>query len=458
MTSSSADRLQSALYIVGAGPGDPDLLTLKAYRLIAQADVILFADSLIPEEILQIARPDAEIIRTADQSLEQIVPLMVARVRSQYSVVRLHSGDPCLYSAVQEQLEAIAAAQNPDETIPVEIVPGISAYQLAAARLQVELTIPELVQTVILSRISGRTQVPEAEELSSLAAHRASLCLYLSAKHVQRAQVQLMQHYAADTPVAICYRLGWEDERIWLVPLGEMAAVTAREGLVRTTMYVVSEALRGIGSSTSSVTSSTISSTTNSVTSSTTNSVTNSLIGQRRSRLYNPDYPRLFREEVNLVIQALAIADQSIIWEMLRYAAHESSVAAVKTQPALARYAIDWGRKGDLGCVATVAGEPVGAAWLRLWTGEDRGFGFVAAEIPELAIAVLPDYRGRGIGTRLLNQVLTMAKDQFTAVSLSVRSDNPVVKLYERVGFARVDDSEVVNRADGSSFSMVRQL
>jgi ribosomal protein S18 acetylase RimI-like enzyme len=298
------------------------------------------------------------------------------------------------------------------------------------------------VQTVILSRISGRTQVPEAEELSSLAAHRASLCLYLSAKHVQRAQAQLMQHYAADTPVAICYRLGWEDERIWLVPLCEMAALTAREGLVRTTMYVVSEALRGVGSI--------------------PNSIAGSAIGQsiekRRSRLYNPDYPRLFREEVNLVIQALAIADQSIIWEMLRYAAHESSVAAVKTQPALARYAIDWGRKGDLGCVATVAGEPVGAAWLRLWTGEDRGFGFVAAEIPELAIAVLPDYRGRGIGTRLLNQVLTMAKDQFTAVSLSVRSDNPVVKLYERVGFARVDDSEVVNRTDGSSFSMVRQL
>jgi precorrin-4/cobalt-precorrin-4 C11-methyltransferase len=438
MTSSSADRLQSALYIVGAGPGDPDLLTLKAYRLIAQADVILFADSLIPEEILQIARPDAEIIRTADQALEQIVPLMVARVRSQHSVVRLHSGDPCLYSAVQEQLEAIAAAQNPDETIPVEIVPGISAYQLAAARLQVELTIPELVQTVILSRISGRTQMPEAEELSSLAAHRASLCLYLSAKHVQRAQVQLMQHYAADTPVAICYRLGWEDERIWLVPLGEMAAVTAREGLVRTTMYVVSEALRGIGS--------------------VTNSVTGSAIEKRRSRLYNPNYPRLFREEVNLVIQKLAIADQAIIWEMLRYAAHESSVAAVKEQPALARYAIDWGRVGDIGYVATVAGKPVGAAWLRLWTGEERGFGFVAAEIPELAIAVLPDYRGRGIGTRLLNQVLTMAKDQFTAVSLSVRSDNPVVQLYERMGFVRVDNSEVVNSTGGSSFSMVCQI
>ncbi len=230
--------LAPAVYIVGAGPGDPDLLTLRAHKLLAQADVILFADSLVPAPILQGVRPDAELIPTADQTLEDMVPLMVARVRSGKSVVRLHSGDPSLYGAVQEQMQALWEAE-----IPFEVVPGISAFQLAAARLRVELTVPELVQSIILTRISGRTQVPEAEELGSLAAHHASLCLYLSARHVAAAQVKLLQHYPATTPVAICFRLGWEDEKIRLVPLTDMAAVTIAENLIRTTLYVISPAL-----------------------------------------------------------------------------------------------------------------------------------------------------------------------------------------------------------------------
>jgi precorrin-4/cobalt-precorrin-4 C11-methyltransferase len=120
--------------------------------------------------------------------------------------------------------------------IPFEIVPGVSAFQLAAARLQVELTIPKLVQTIILTRASGRTQVPEAEALASLAAHRASLCLYLSARHVEQAQADLLAHYPADTPVAVCYRLGWPDEQIWLGSLAEMAALTRQAGLERTVL------------------------------------------------------------------------------------------------------------------------------------------------------------------------------------------------------------------------------
>lgn len=246
------------VYIVGAGPGDPDLLTVKAQKLIARADVILFADSLIPEQVLQGARADAEIIQTADKTLEEIVPLMVERVRSNLSVVRLHSGDPCLYGAVGEQMQALAEAG-----VAFEVVPGISAFQLAAAKLKIELTVPELVQTIILTRISGRTEVPEREELSLLAAHQASLCLYLSARHIDRAQAKLMEHYPPDLPVAICYRLGWPDEKILLVPLDQMAVVTRENKLIRTTMYVVSPALK--------------------------NEV------QGRSRLYNPEYDRLFR-------------------------------------------------------------------------------------------------------------------------------------------------------------------
>ncbi|KGF73284.1 precorrin methylase [Neosynechococcus sphagnicola sy1] len=251
--------LQPAVYLVGAGPGDPDLLTVKAQKILAQADVILVADSLVPRQILQGVRSEAEIIPTANKTLEEILPFMVERVQSGKSVVRLQSGDPSLYSAIHEQMQALQSA-----AIPFEVVPGISAYQAAAATLQVELTVPGLVQTIILTRISGRTEVPDREALASLAAHQASLCLYLSARHVQSAQTQLLQHYPADTPVALCYRLGWPDEKIWLVPLGEMAVTTERENLIRTTLYVISPALKA---------------------------------APARSRLYHPEHSHLFRRE-----------------------------------------------------------------------------------------------------------------------------------------------------------------
>jgi len=259
MTTDSATSLSPAVYIVGAGPGDPELLTVKAQRLLMAADVILFADSLVPRSILQIVRSDAEVIRTANKTLEEILPIMVDRVRAGKSVIRLHSGDPCLYGAVHEQMQELAAAD-----IPFEVIPGISAFQAAAAKLKIELTVPELVQTIILTRISGRTQVPPTEELASLAAHRASLCLYLSARHIEDAQAKLMQHYPADTPVAVCFRLGWSDEKIWVVPLSQMAELSRQEQLIRTTMYLITPALSAVAG---------------------------------RSRLYNPEHSHLFRSQ-----------------------------------------------------------------------------------------------------------------------------------------------------------------
>lgn len=239
MNRQATNSLQPAVYIVGAGPGDPELLTVKAQRLLAQADTILYADSLVPKQILQQVRSDAELIATANKTLEDIIPMMIERVRRGRSVVRLHSGDPSLYSAIHEQIHQLAEAE-----IAVEVVPGISAYQDAAAKLQVELTVPELVQTIILTRFSGRaTSVPPREALAGLAAHRASLCLYLSARHVEQAQQELLEHYPPSTSVAICYRLGWPDEKIRVVPLTEMAKVTEEEKLIRTTLYVISPAL-----------------------------------------------------------------------------------------------------------------------------------------------------------------------------------------------------------------------
>jgi len=254
-----------AVYLVGAGPGDPELLTVKAQRLISQADVILYANSLVPQQILDWAKPEAECLGTATMILENILPLMVERVRAGKSVVRLQSGDPSLYSAIHEQIQGLAAAK-----VPFEVVPGISAYQAAAAKLNTELTIPALVQSIILTRISGRTQVPDREDLASFAAHKASLCLYLSARHVDAAQAQLLLHYEADTPVAICYRLGWPDEQIWLVPLADMAATTHAHDLIRTTLYLISPALRNVAGE--------------------------STLGDTpRSRLYNPNHTHLFR-------------------------------------------------------------------------------------------------------------------------------------------------------------------
>ncbi len=253
--------IRSQVYIVGAGPGDPELLTVKAHKIISQADVILYADSLVPKQILQNTRPDAELVKTGNKTLEEIVPLMIAKVKQGLSVVRLHSGDLTLYSAIAEQMRLLAEAE-----IPFELIPGISAFQAAAAKLQTELTIPELVQTIILTRISGQaSNVPEAEDLASLAAHQSSLCLYLAARHVEKSQAKLLQHYPPDTPVAICYRVGWDDEKIWLVSLDKMAVVSQKNNLIRTTLYLISPALKEVTAT--------------------------------RSRLYHPEHSHLFRPQ-----------------------------------------------------------------------------------------------------------------------------------------------------------------
>ncbi|MGK7930498.1 MAG: precorrin-4 C(11)-methyltransferase [Microcystaceae cyanobacterium] len=251
--------LKPIVYFIGAGPGDPDLLTLKAYKILSQADVILYANSLVPTSMLRDVRVDAEIIPTGNRTLEEIIPLMIQRVKENKSVVRLHSGDLTLYSAIHEQIEALTIAN-----IPVELIPGISAFQAAAAKLSAELTVPEVVQTIILTRMGGQaSSVPESEELASLAAHQASLCLYLTARQAKNAQEKLMQHYSAQTPVAVCYRVGWEDEKIWVVPLAEMSDITEKEQLIRTTLYIISPAF--------------------------------DKVSDKRSGLYNPTHSHLFR-------------------------------------------------------------------------------------------------------------------------------------------------------------------
>jgi|TARA_B100000085_G_scaffold104681_1_gene95271 precorrin-4/cobalt-precorrin-4 C11-methyltransferase len=243
--------------IVGAGPGAPDLLTRRAEDRIVNADVLIWTDSLVSPQIADLAPEGCERVRTSTLTLEQVLPLMIERAGEGKNVVRLHDGDPCLYGALSEQVCGLAEAG-----IEVEVVPGISAYQATASALKAELTIPGLVQTIVLSRTGGRTGVPEREELRHLASLRASLCLYLSARHVDEVQATLLEHYPADTPVAVGYRVSWPDQWLNLVPLDQMAKITHERNLIRTTLYVVSPAF---GSTT------------------------------QRSKLYSPDHDHLFR-------------------------------------------------------------------------------------------------------------------------------------------------------------------
>jgi precorrin-4/cobalt-precorrin-4 C11-methyltransferase len=231
---------------------------VRGQTYLAAADVVFYTGSLVPEQMLRVCRPETELIDTRSLVLESMIPQMVQRVAAGLKVVRLQDGDPALYGALRELMMGLLHAG-----IGVEIVPGVSAFQLAAARLQVELTVPELVQTIILTRASGRTQVPVAEDLASLASHQASLCLYLSARHVESAQQHLLTHYDPKTPIAICYRLGWPEEQILLGSLAEMASLTQSATWDRTVLYVISPALAEAV--------------------------------QTRSRLYSPQHSHLFR-------------------------------------------------------------------------------------------------------------------------------------------------------------------
>ena len=234
--------MSGKVWIVGAGPGAPDLLTLRAARVIEQAQVLIWTDSLVNPQLAAMAPTDCERVRTSTLTLEEVMAVMLDRAAAGKRVVRLHDGDTCLYSALHEQLCRLL-----DADVEVEVVPGLSAYQATAAALQAELTIPGLVQTIVLSRAGGRTGVPAREELQHLAALQASLCLYLSARHVEEVQAELLQHYPADTPVAIGYRVSWPDQWLDVVPLSEMVRVSQERDLIRTTLYVVSPALAAPG-------------------------------------------------------------------------------------------------------------------------------------------------------------------------------------------------------------------
>lgn len=232
--------ISSKVLFVGAGPGDPDLLTLKGRRALACADVVVYAGSLVPEEILRHAPPTAALYNSAHLTLEEVMERLIAAARSGQRVVRLHSGDTSLYSAIQEQMTLLDKAG-----IDYEVIPGISSFQAAAAALKTELTLPEVTQTVILTRAEGQTAMPEREALANLARSRATLCIFLSARLVERVQEQLLTSYAPETPAAILYRVTWPDEQTIVTELRHLAAEMRRHNLTRTTLILVGAAVGG---------------------------------------------------------------------------------------------------------------------------------------------------------------------------------------------------------------------
>lgn len=206
------------MYIVGAGPGDPELITVKGLRILQTADVILYTDSLVSEALIANAKPQATIIKSAGLDLMQIVDLMIDHVQNGASVARVHTGDPAVYGAILEQMAMLTQAE-----VAFEIIPGVSSVFAAAAALSAELTVPDLTQTVILTRVEGRTPMPPREQLRSLAEHHCTMAFYLSATLAKTIVEELLAAgWKETTPVAIVQKATWPEQKIIRTTLSHM--------------------------------------------------------------------------------------------------------------------------------------------------------------------------------------------------------------------------------------------
>jgi precorrin-4/cobalt-precorrin-4 C11-methyltransferase len=233
---------KSQIYFVGAGPGDPELITVKGKRLIETADVIIYTGSLLNKDILSWAKPNAELYDSAPLTLEEILGLMEKSLKNGKKVVRLHDGDPSIFGALNEQIEFLEK-----KGISYEIVPGVSSFLAAAASLKKELTIPEISQTVILTRCEGRTPVPEREKLQDLAKHKASLVIFLSVHMIDRVVKELKEGYEEDTPCAVVYKASWYDEKIIFGRLSDISTKVKIANIKKTALILVGNFLEASG-------------------------------------------------------------------------------------------------------------------------------------------------------------------------------------------------------------------
>src|SRR5436853_2274204 len=274
-----AHEADAMVAFVGAGPGDPELLTLKAQRLIAKADALIYADSLVSPDVCQYAKPGATIYGSAALTLEAIVDIILKAVTNNQFVVRLHSGDPGLYGAMYEQQRLLD-----HHNINYLIVPGVSSVFAAAAAVGVELTVPDVAQSLILTRYAGRVSMPAKETLRSFASHGTTLCIFLSIIRVRQiAEDLLAGGYTPDTPVVVVYRATWSDQQIIRSTIATLVVDVKQARISRQALIMVGWAL-AIGS------------------------VEESIEGHR-SHLYRPGYQHLFRGDASGNQMIVAYAD-----------------------------------------------------------------------------------------------------------------------------------------------------
>ena len=225
------------IVFVGAGPGDPELITVKGRKALDSADVVIYAGSLVNPALLDGIK--AEIFDSAKMDLDEIIAIMKEAAENDKTVVRLHTGDTSFYSAISEQIERLR-----DLNITYEVIPGVSSAMAGAAILGQELTIPEISQTVIFTRMEGRTPVPASERLGSLALHRATMAIFLSVGMIEKVRDELLQGYAADTPVVIIEKATWPDQKVVRGSLQDLAGLVKDAGIKKTALIYVGESLR----------------------------------------------------------------------------------------------------------------------------------------------------------------------------------------------------------------------
>ena len=227
------------IHFVGAGCGAPDLITVRGMRLLEQADVIIYAGSLVNPALLQYAKSSCEIHNSAKMTLDEVIAVMQRAESEQKMTVRLHTGDPSIFGAIREQTDRLDTLG-----IVYEICPGVSSFCGAAAALKAEYTLPDVSQTVILTRMAGRTAVPEREQIRSLAAHHATMVIFLSAGMTEALSTELTAGgYAPDTPAAIVYKASWDDEKVCRCTVGTLAETAQKNGINRTALITVGDFL-----------------------------------------------------------------------------------------------------------------------------------------------------------------------------------------------------------------------
>ncbi|HLR21059.1 MAG TPA: precorrin-4 C(11)-methyltransferase [Tissierellaceae bacterium] len=226
---------------VGAGPGDVDLITIKGRKLLEEGDIIIYAGSLVYKGHLEFCKEEAKFYNSASMTLEEVIDLMKEGVKDNKKIVRLHTGDPTIYGAIREQMDELDKLN-----IEYEIIPGVSSFTAACSSIKREFTLPNVSQTVILTRIEGRTPVPEGEDIEGLARHKASMAIFLSVQQIDKVIEELAKGYGSyDIPVAVVYRASWEDEEIVIGTLKDIGAKVKEKDISKTAQILVGKFIEG---------------------------------------------------------------------------------------------------------------------------------------------------------------------------------------------------------------------